>query len=120
MSVHPWHDAVSGRDVLVVIYALGVLAALHLGRDMGAEQERARAQQAQRVLDDRVGRSLGIVGASGEHEGGREGEHDLHGVPGLSNQRPPRAGVGAGVGELASTRSRARTFLKSSLPRFVS
>lgn len=52
MSVHPWHDAVSGRDVLVVIYALGVLAALYLGRDMGAEQERARAQQAHSLCSE--------------------------------------------------------------------
>ncbi len=37
----------TGRDVLGLIYALGVLAALFLGRDLGAEQERARAQQAQ-------------------------------------------------------------------------
>ena len=46
MSVHPRHEAVGGRDVLVIIYALGVLAALYLGRDLGVEQERARSQQA--------------------------------------------------------------------------
>ena len=46
MSVHPRHEAVGGRDVLVIIYALGVLAALYLGRDLGVEQARARSQQA--------------------------------------------------------------------------
>lgn len=42
----------TGRDLVGVIYAIGVIAALFLGRDLGAEQERARAQQAQSLCDE--------------------------------------------------------------------
>lgn len=42
----------TGRDLVGIIYAAGVLAALYLGRDLGAEQERARAQQAQALCGE--------------------------------------------------------------------
>ena len=42
----------TGRDLVGVIYACGVLAALYLGRDLGAEQERHRAQQAQALCSE--------------------------------------------------------------------
>lgn len=42
----------TGRDLVGLIYAIGVLAALFLGRDLGAEQERARAQQAQSLCSE--------------------------------------------------------------------